>query len=276
MVYVHDPLCRSIFSTGTEAEFDNVKLALEKVVAEKTEYEINLKQLNDEEAARLRVRQEQADSVASATLEILNRNAADILPPDIVDDDNLATFDVSTPTRSRPDPPNSRVSAPPSPSPTSTNDSSVAAATTTPQYQPLSASNSKPSSTSVSPSPSFQNKRKKPSGLSTQEILEDLLEDDSVAEIVSAKNETIAVCERTVQSQSESHETHRQDLLLFAGRQADTMTQAHGIHRQDLLDALAANKDTEKRLFDSNKDMQVTQLRMADMFQAFLDRLPKM
>ncbi len=62
-------------STGTDAEFDALKSILELVISEKEQHEQMVKQLNEQEAAKLRVRQEQADSVANLTLEILERNS---------------------------------------------------------------------------------------------------------------------------------------------------------------------------------------------------------
>ena len=77
-------------STGTDAEFDELKALVEKYMSEKDAHDTAVKVMTEAEAVRSRERQEQSDAVEQATLEILNRNAEAILPnPDGSDGYNL-------------------------------------------------------------------------------------------------------------------------------------------------------------------------------------------
>lgn len=241
-------------STGTDAEFDMLKQTLEKVISEKDQHERAVKQLSEQEATKLRDRQEQADAVAEATLDILNRNAESILPsPEQLDDDNDDVEEITsqlstvsegrTPIRGR---------------------SSTEAVRSTLQATPTPASRPKQASTtssSPSPSPStsasFVNKRAKADQPSTGELLRTLLEDDTVPDVVAAKDQAIGIAKDFVERQDRSHSSHRKDLI-----------DAHEGHRKDLLKVLDSQ-------FQAQQDLRATQANMMTMFATLVDKLAK-
>ena len=187
-------------STGTDAEFDELKALVEKYMSEKDAHDTAVKVMTEAEAVRSRERQEQSDAVEQATLEILNRNAEAILPnPDGSDGYNLfESFDLDY-SQAPVGAASSGVAISQAPTQLSVT-SSPNRSGVNPLLQGLSVPTTPASSTASKSTPdkstsssAFVNKRAKTGAPSTNEILEKLLDDDTVADVVAAKDQAISL-----------------------------------------------------------------------------------
>jgi len=83
------------------------------------------------------------------------------------------------------------------------------------------------------------------------------LEDDTVPDVVAAKDQAIGIAKDFVERQDRSHSSHRKDLI-----------DAHEGHRKDLLKVLDSQ-------FQAQQDLRATQANMMTMFATLVDKLAK-
>ena len=173
---------------------------MEKLVEEKKTYEEHTKQLSSQEASKQKDRQKQADSIMSTTLEVLSRSD-DLLAEEAWSDIDI---DEALPQSATPRKSVSVITI-------DTSKLNNPLRTNSPQAIPLN--NSQSVSTNVqSESSMFINKRKQKKE-SASDVVKELLKDDDHDKLLDAKNETILITQKFVETLNREHEKHRNDLL---------------------------------------------------------------
>ncbi len=162
---------------------------------EKSEHEAMMKVLSDQDAAKLKERQEQVEAVNRQTLDLLERSEK-ILPE----------IEYSA---------------------TNTNEDLLQSPSIRPSLRANLLPKTSTRSISMSPvepnapnTPEFKTKRAKQT--TTTDILQELLVNDKTTDVVSAKDESIKIASSYASMLTEAHEKHRQDLLQVLSSQKES------------------------------------------------------